>query len=189
MVEASFFSEILGLTDPAFCELVAQQATLVEFAKGDMLIRAGQPLDKICFCAGGIFRAFELSEGGAEVTSCLMHKPGCPLLSSTNLTMPSTQNIEALTSDCRAIVLDMPWVLSLIDKNFEVARLCNRLLQDAWNMHFELESAIRSMSSKERYLWFLDAYPGVIDRIPHRYVASLLGMTPVTLSRVRTQAR
>ena len=38
-------------------------------------------------------------------------------------------------------------------------------------------------------MWFLDAFPGLIERIPNKYVASLLGMTPVTLSRLRSELR
>ena len=40
----------------------------------------------------------------------------------------------------------------------------------------------------ERYAWFTRSYPGLIDRVSHRYVASFLGITPVTLSRVRAAA-
>lgn len=35
----------------------------------------------------------------------------------------------------------------------------------------------------------LAKYPGLIDRIPHKYIASLLNMTPVTLSNVRKNSR
>ena len=37
----------------------------------------------------------------------------------------------------------------------------------------------------QRYQWFLSAYPGLIDRVSHKYIASLLNMTPVTLSKIR----
>lgn len=38
-----------------------------------------------------------------------------------------------------------------------------------------------------RYLWFLEEYPGMIDRVQHYILASFLGMSPVTLSRTRTK--
>ncbi|MEQ2617002.1 hypothetical protein AAAT94_07475 [Intestinimonas aquisgranensis] len=41
----------------------------------------------------------------------------------------------------------------------------------------------------ERYQWFLEAYPGLIDQVTHRYVASFLEMSPVTLSRLRSALR
>ena len=40
-------------------------------------------------------------------------------------------------------------------------------------------------NAQERYEWFLKKYPGVIDLISHKYIASFLGMNPVTLSRLR----
>lgn len=44
-------------------------------------------------------------------------------------------------------------------------------------------------SASERYRWFLSNYPGLIDRVPHRHIASFLNMTPVTLSRLRRAER
>ena len=40
-------------------------------------------------------------------------------------------------------------------------------------------------TAMERYEWFLNYYPGLIDVVPHKYIASFLDMTPVTLSRLR----
>lgn len=44
-------------------------------------------------------------------------------------------------------------------------------------------------TAMERYRWFLDEYPGLIDRAPHRHIASFLNVTPVTLSRLRREER
>ena len=54
-------------------------------------------------------------------------------------------------------------------------------------MHWDIKRAVSQKTARERYVWFLKAYPGVIDLIPHRYIASYLGMTPITLSRVRNE--
>ena len=41
----------------------------------------------------------------------------------------------------------------------------------------------------ERYQWFLARYPGLISTVNNKHIASFLGMTPVTLSRLRRQVR
>lgn len=41
-------------------------------------------------------------------------------------------------------------------------------------------------TAKERYEWFLEKYPGLIDQITNKYIASFLRMSPVTLSRLKT---
>ena len=42
-----------------------------------------------------------------------------------------------------------------------------------------------SASAEERYLEFLDTYPSIVQRVPQTMLASYLGMTPETLSRIR----
>ena len=41
----------------------------------------------------------------------------------------------------------------------------------------------------QRYQWFLENYPGLIHTLNNKHIASFLGMTPVTLSRLRHQLR
>jgi hypothetical protein len=42
-----------------------------------------------------------------------------------------------------------------------------------------------SASAEERYLEFLEMYPSIVTRVPQSMLASYLGMTPETLSRIR----
>ena len=44
-------------------------------------------------------------------------------------------------------------------------------------------------TAMQRYQWFLEAYPGFIDKVSNKHIASFLGMTPVTLSRLRRVLR
>lgn len=43
--------------------------------------------------------------------------------------------------------------------------------------------------ARQRYLWFLSAYPGLIQKVSNKYVASFLGMNPSTLSRQKAALR
>ena len=51
------------------------------------------------------------------------------------------------------------------------------------------KNTLLCMSAPERYDWFLENYPGLIDRVQHRRIASFLCMTPVSLSRIRRTKR
>ena len=79
----------------------------------------------------------------------------------------------------------MPHLMS----NCELLVIYNAMLQDSLKEHWENKIALGQYSAIARYQWFLKTYPGIIDRVPHRYVASFLGMTPVSLSRIRRELR
>lgn len=55
--------------------------------------------------------------------------------------------------------------------------------------HWELKRVLNSCTAVQRYQWFLEEYPGLIDRVSNKYIASFLGMTPVTLSWLRRTLR
>jgi CRP-like cAMP-binding protein len=48
-------------------------------------------------------------------------------------------------------------------------------------------NVVQSMSAKETYLKLMEVNPDLINRVPQQYIASYLGITPETLSRVRKQ--
>lgn len=59
----------------------------------------------------------------------------------------------------------------------------------SWNMHLELKRIGSQYDAMKRYLWFLEKYPGLIDAVNNKYIASYLNMTPVTLSRLRRKLK
>ena len=81
--------------------------------------------------------------------------------------------------------VDIDTVMELLRKSHEVLMLENRLLRESLQLHWEREMLLAQCSAAERYQAFLKKFPGLIDRINHKMVASFLGITPVQLSRVR----
>ena len=68
-------------------------------------------------------------------------------------------------------------------------KLHEKLLIQSENQHRTLKIVAYQYTAAQRYQWFLQEYPGLIDRIQHKYIASLLNMTPVTLSKVRRELK
>ena len=93
----------------------------------------------------------------------------------------------------------IPWVLGrcataaeardLLEHDVRLVYLYNQLLQASMEEHWHLKTVLHKRSAMERYQWFLETYPGLIDQVTHRYVASFLEMSPVTLSRLRSALR
>jgi CRP/FNR family transcriptional regulator, anaerobic regulatory protein len=135
----------------------------------------------------GIFRYFFIDENGNEVVSDFM----CENTFVTNIhsfieLSPSFGIIEAETS-CRVIMINRAaWDLIM-------AKVPN------WNSFFMkmtskgiLEKAsfgrkILNQDAKTSYLYFLKKFPTAVNQVPVKHIASFLGITPFSLSRIRKQ--
>lgn len=181
---ASFLSSALGLTDREAVSELERITTVARFAKGEQLIRQGEPLTHIPLLISGVVRASLKDAEGNDLTDCIVTRPGVPAVPSPDLHGPTPCAIEALT-DSEVALVEIAPAEELLSRNLPFALVYIRFLQEAWQGHWTVKTVIRQFDARGRYLWFLESYPGVIDRIPHKYVASFLNITPVTLSRVR----
>lgn len=99
---------------------------------------------------------------------------------------PSVYNIDAL-EDSQLILINK--------ENFE--KLCrnipvfndviNTILHRSFIAAQSRINAAISLSAEEKYYDFLKKFPAIVDRIPQHMIASYLGISPETLSRIRSQ--
>ena len=114
------------------------------------------------------------------------HEKGIVIAPCADFTKPSPVHVEALLPS-HIISIPLETIGGLLASNLSFALDYIGILQSAWQMHWDIKTVVCQKAARDRYLWFLEAYPGVIDLIPHHYIASYLGMTQVTLSRVRRE--
>lgn len=159
----------------------------VTLKKGDYFLKAGQHSDRLGFVQTGILREFVFI-GDKEVTKWISTKGYFAVdLSSFVFQQTARWNIQALT-DCELYVIDnkdyqkigqaIPrW--TALEKLF-IAK-CFTVLEDRVLQHL-------SMSAEERYHQLFNFNKELFNLVPLQYLASMLGMTPETLSRLRKKA-
>jgi CRP-like cAMP-binding protein len=167
-------------------ELV-QIASLFELevmSKGDFYIKDGNACDKLSFVQSGFMRMFAVA-GDKEITQWIFSQ-GYFIgdMHSLTFNVPSRWNIQALTdvtlftirqADYDKIVETVPrW--PEIEKHFIIS--CFSIMENRILSHL-------SMSAEERYASFYEQNKELFNWVPLQYIASLLGMTPETFSRVR----
>ena len=182
----NFYIETLKLSDIQLVQTLATNTRVKLIKKGEILQHIGDISTELFFLSTGLLRGFLLDSKGKEVTDCFIHAYGTPVVSSIDLGEPSLLCIEAL-EDSELISVPFSVVVPLVRNNLELITLYNRLLRNSLEMHWENKTVLIQKTATERYQWFLKRYPGLLDRMSHRYVASFLGMAPVSLSRVRKQ--
>ena len=179
-----FLRTQLGVSDEALIRQAMQVICIRELKKGECLVRQGECLTDLCFLIKGVVRGFLLDYQGNEMTDCFGFKPGQGLLPSPDFSIQSLITIQA-EEDCQIIAIPVQMVQFLIHNSLEVSRIYNRMLIEYYRTNWEWKIAFRQYNAAQRYEWFLREYEGLIDRVPHVHIASFLGISPVTLSRLR----
>ena len=156
--------------------------------KGSIIVESGERQAQLPVLMSGIFRGFVIDADGQDITDCFVCRSGDAVVGCNGLGEPSFICIEAIT-DCKVLMLPMNVTLELMDEDIALLRMHNRYLQEALSRHWEEKILLHRCSAMQRYRWFLQNYPGMIDSVSNKHIASFLGMTPVTLSRLRRQLR
>jgi len=137
------------------------------------------------FIVSGLARFFFLNQQGQEVTSDFYFAPGfiTSFSSFVNQT-PSQFTIQALMP-VEALAISRRNLLNLYERHPRLERVGRILTEQAYS---EAEKHLLSLlndAPKDRYLWLLEEYPQYVQHIPLQYLASYLGITPESLSRIR----
>jgi len=152
--------------------------------RGDFFLQAGESCKKLSFMHAGLMRMYANTDG-KEVTQWIS-TPGYFVtdLSSFLFEAPARFSIQAL-SDCALYTIsrhDYRRIGQLVPHWHELEKLflakCFTLLEDRIFMHL-------SMSAEERYHLFFEQHKELFNQVPLQYLASMLGMTPETFSRIR----
>lgn len=183
-----FYRDVLHLTDEELIQKLEAATEVRHLKKRDLIVRAGELQTHVTFMVNGIARGFFKDVRGRDMTECFVYEPGACAMSCLNLGTPSPISIEALT-DSEVILIPVSVVVELQEEYLDVLRLYNRLLWDALQAHWETKMVLYQYPALQRYQWFLRKHPGVAERVNNKYIATYLGMTDVTLSRLRKALR
>lgn len=179
-----FYSNVLHLTDQPLVEASVRASEFRVLKRGELLIRQGHVPTHLYFLLKGIVRGFFLDVNGRDITDCIVFRCGEAAMPDNDIALPASIHMEAL-EDCQLVCIALEDVRHLLECYPAAQELYRRFILHSAALHRNLKIATYQYTAVQRYQWFLSEYPGLIERIPHKYVASLLNMTPVTLSKMR----
>lgn len=154
-------------------------------ASGTFLLKPDEICQHTFFVEKGLFRLYSLSEDGKE--HILQFASENWLLSdrdSVYFKEPSKFYIEAIENSM-LIPMDENIFRKIAELSPNFSKKNEILLQNHIRHLNQRISLLLSASAKKRYLEFIKLYPDLQLRIPQWMVASYLGITPESLSRVR----
>lgn len=99
---------------------------------------------------------------------------------------PSNKGIQVL-EDSEFIAINSTELFKLYNRHNEIERLFRIIFEEALVETVNRVESIQFHSAEERYNALIKEAPDVLKRVPLKYIASYLGITPVSLSRIRAQ--
>lgn len=168
-------------------ELITSKAVIKTIKANDYYHEAGKIFREVIFLTEGIMRICYYNNKGDEITKYFFDENHFIAdLNSLDLNIPAAEYIQAVT-DCQYIVLSKSALQELsttiIGWDTIVSKITAKGMLDKVNRI----SPMMADSAKERYLKFLDSFPDLANRIPLSYLASYLGITQSSLSRIRRE--
>lgn len=185
-VSAAFLQEVNNIypLSDELQEVLVRYYETVEVPKKTLLLSAGQVSNHIYYIVKGLVRSFYLKEE-IEVCSRFMQEEHIAL--SVDSFFSRKESVEYLETveDCTLVKMNYD-DLQLIYKKYHEFNFIARV----WTEHYCIMSdekllMLRKNNARDRYLFFLENHPELVQRLPLTYIASYLGMNLETLSRIR----
>lgn len=156
----------------------------VEFAKGKNVQEIGHTCKTIYFVMSGVVRIYYYKEATDITESFEFENAFVARAESLFTGKPSRKAIQAI-EDTTLIAIDSNKLFKLFDTHSDLERLFRKIIETSYVNTVNRIESLQFNTAEERYKALLKDAPDVLKRIPLKYIASYLGITQVSLSRIR----
>lgn len=156
--------------------------------EGDLLLQAGEICDFVAFINKGAVRVYEIVDGVEINRTFFTEGFFATEYRSFLLREPSKEYLEVLNSS-EFIIIPYNHLQAFYDKHKSFERLGRRLSELLYLKLRDKLERYQVKTPEERYKEMLIANPQFLEIVPHYHVASYLGITPQSLSRIRKRLK
>ncbi len=150
------------------------------------LLREGEVSKKAYFIEKGCMRLW-FNNNGKDVTfQFFFEGEGISSVESFRTNQPSLYNIESI-EPCTILTIGKKDFLSILDNSPEIKKQVDEVTFKRLVFYQNLFLSRIKDSPQKRYAELIKSHPKIIQRVPQHYIASYLGITPVSLSRIRNR--
>lgn len=181
----NLLSEVSFLSDKSKNELL-DYIKVKHVAKGDFLLKHGEVCKDIYYVNKGFVRIFYY-KNGKNITEWFSSEGHfCFSIASFFEGIPSRLVIEAI-DDSEIILLSKSGLDKLKMTNLEVANLLIAFYSGSLILSQKRMESLQFETAKQRYFNLLKEQPSILNKVPLQYIATYLGITQETLSRIRAK--
>lgn len=181
-----FIRQIAPISDKEFDETVILFKEM-HLQKGDYFLKQGNISRQIAFVNKGTLRIFYLNDKANETTSCFCNENNWTTSYKSFIQQqPSTRSIQAL-EDTELLVIDYENLQKLYATSVVWQNIGRVFAEREYIVMEQYASVLNNETAKEKYLRLLKEQPTVLQKANIEDIASLLGITRRTLSRIRQE--
>ncbi len=170
-------------------ELIKSKAQPTELKKDGYFSEAGKIPRRVAFIEEGILRVSYYNSAGEDITKYFIDENNFAVdINSYTQRIPSSEYVQAVT-DCRLIVFSRETLDELSATIISWDGIINQITAKSLVDKVNRLSPMLNEDAKVRYLNFLEKFPQLANRVPLSLLASYLGITQSSLSRIRKSIR
>jgi CRP-like cAMP-binding protein len=180
-----YFNRFQSLS-PASQEAIVNICSSVKIPKNKDLQSIGHTCKTIYFVQNGLARIYYYKDGNDITESFAFENSLIARVESLFTGKPSKKGIQVL-EDAEFIGIPSASLFELYDLHHDIERLFRKIFEAAYVDTVNRIESLQFHSAEERYRSLLLESPSILKRVPLKHIASYLGITQVSLSRIRAQ--
>lgn len=178
-----FFQQIHPMTEEEIRAIDATMTTKV-FKKGTILLREGQITTDSYFVLEGVIRQYYLVDGTEKTTDFYQEKEWVVSLNGLEPNQPARHYLECST-DCTVLLGDSQKGEELFTQFPNLGIVSRKLMEQTFAEQQKKIEAFTIHTPAERYVKLCQHQPELFQKIPQYQIASYIGVTPESLSRIK----
>jgi CRP-like cAMP-binding protein len=186
-----FINNNIGVSDAEW-QMLEQTLIVKQYKKGEIISFKNDIWTSVMYINSGIVRSYIMNEQGKDFTRQFYFNTSDSRtanlfvidLSSFTTQLPSNRTFEVL-SDCEVIVFSRERLYGLYEKYKKWEFIGRRMAELAYIDMDLFYFNLLTKTPKERYIYLKRTMASLINEVPQYHIASYLGITPISLSRIK----
>ena len=155
-----------------------------EVKRKDYLIEQGKKCNFIAFISEGIIRHFHVKDGDEKTCDITFENNFITEFQSFTTNSPSYMSFQAL-ADTKGYLISRGNLEKLYAQCSKYETIGRLMAEKVARRSTEIAMSLSSDKPQTRYLKLIENQPDLFQRVPQRYIANFLGISPESLSRIR----
>ena len=182
-----FIQSLVDFSDEDMRKFLSR-ATLKEIKKKTVLLKEGDICKEVYFVIKGCIRLYYIKDG-EDISECFFTEGVLAGAHDSFIAQQSGRNWLETTEDCTLLVLPYENLQLLYKEIPLMNELVRKVMEERFVYLQRLFTSYILDTPEERYARLIKERPELINRIPQHQIATFLGITKVSLSRIRSRSQ